>query len=119
MGFIEILYAILNLNFGFITDLVMQNLLWVAIFYAAGHIFSDGKAAITRGIVLFALVATTLDVFHITGFSIYTASGLALLYFLRMPVLIYFEKTKGLSQYFALAWIATWFIAVTIVAFGM
>ncbi len=119
MGFIEILYAVVNLDAGFIIDLVMQNLLWIAIFYAAGYIFSEGKAPLTRGIVLFALVATTLDIFHITGFSIYTASGLALLYFLRMPVLIYFEKTKGLSQYFALVWIATWFIAVTIVAFWM
>ncbi len=119
MGFVEILYAILNLNFGFITDLVMDNLLWVAIFLAAGWYFSDGKSPLTRAIVLFALVATSMDIFKITGFSIYTATGLAILYFLRMPVLIFFEKTKGLSQYFTLAWLATWFIAITIVAVGM
>ncbi len=119
MGFVEILVAIAALDVGFLTDLVMQNLLWVAIFYMAGHLYSNGKAPLIRGLVFFGLIATTLDVFKITGFSIYTATGLATLYFLRMPVFIYFEKTKGLSQYFTLAWIATWFIAVAIVAFGM
>lgn len=119
MGFIEILYAIVNLNVGFLVDLVRDNLLWVAIFYAAGWYYSEGKAPLIRGIVFFALVATTLDIFKLTHFSIYTAIGLATLYFLRMPVFIYFEKTKGLSQYFTLAWILTWFVAVTVVAFGM
>ena len=65
------------------------------------------------------LVATSIDIFILTGFSIYTAGGLALLYFTRVPVLLYLEKSKGLSQYFTLAWLSTWFIAITVVALGM
>ncbi len=119
MGAFEYLWAAFNLDFGFLIDVVMANLLWVFLFIAAGYFFSEGKAPLKRALILLFLVITSIDIFHLIHFSIYTATGLAILYFLRVPVLIFVEKTKGLSKYFALAWLATWFIAITIVAFGM
>jgi len=119
MGGFEYLWAIFNLDFGYLFSVAIANLHWIFLFYAAGYFFSNGSAPLKRGLINFLLVATSIDIFLLTNFSIYTAGGLALLYFLRMPVLIYIEKSKGLSKYFTLAWLSTWFIAITIVALGM
>ncbi|VVB98903.1 Uncharacterised protein [uncultured archaeon] len=120
MALIAYLHALFALDLGFLADVVMQNLLWIFMFYAAGWFFSDGKEPLKRGFILWILVSTTQDIFQLVfPFTVYTATGLALLYFLRMPVLIYFEKTPGLSKFLTQAWLGTWFVAIIIIAAGM
>ena len=116
MVFIEILVAASNLDVGFFIDLVMNNLVWVAMFYSVGYFFSDGKAPISRGIIFFLLIVSWVDIFHLAQFTIYTASGIALVYFLRVPLLTLLE-VSGYSKYLPIAWILSWYVAITIYVF--
>lgn len=118
MPFIELIYNIANLNFEWLIGLATGNLFWIFVFYAAGNFFSGGKSPLKRGAVMFILVWTSMDLFRLTGFTIFTAAGLSLMYFMRMPVLLFLEKSTGLGKFIPLAWTATFYIAITWVAFG-
>src|SRR3989344_6452430 len=112
MVFMEVLQAVYTLNPGIIIGLVMNNLFWFFPFLAAGHIFTDGKAALRNGIIYSLLVTTSIDLFKLTGFSIYTAFGLGLLYMLRVPLLLYLEKTGNLSRFTPMAWTLSFFFVI-------
>lgn len=116
MPFIEILQALVSLDFGFFVDIVMGNLFWIFGFYAAGYIFSGGKSPLISATIYAAMVLVSVDIFILTGFSIYTAFALGLLYMLRVPLLLFLEKSKGGSKYLALAWILSWYFVLGLVA---
>ncbi len=118
MPFMELLSNALSLNTGWFADLAADNIEWAFIFYAAGHYFTDGKMPLFRGLVFFALVWTSMDIFRLTGFSVFTAAGIAMLYFLRMPVLLFLEKSGGLAKYIPLGWAVTFYVVIIALAFG-
>ncbi|HLC93104.1 MAG TPA: hypothetical protein VJH23_05350 [archaeon] len=118
MPFVELLQNAMTLNPQFFIDLVMNNLLWVFMLFAAGYFFSGGKKPLARGLVFYLMVMTSMDIFKLMGFSIFTATGIALLYFLRMPVLLLLEKTRGMGKYMSLAWTLTFYAVIAVVAFG-
>ncbi|GEM_PF-6246353 len=114
----EIVQNALALNPQFFADLIGQNLMWVFIFYAAGHYFTGGKMPLFRGLVFFSLVWASMDIFRLTGFSVFTAAGIAMLYFLRMPVLLFLETSGGLAKYMPLAWGVTFYVVIIALAMG-
>ncbi|HLC79597.1 MAG TPA: hypothetical protein VJG83_04175 [archaeon] len=117
MAFIEILQAGLSLDFKFFVDLLVNNIFWVFAFYAAGYYFSNGKSPLANSIIYASMVLVSIDMFNVVGFSIYTALGLGILYMIRVPLLLFLEKTKGGAQYLSLAWLLTWYLTIAIVAF--
>jgi len=118
MPFIELLQNAMSLNLGFFVELAMNNLLWVFMLFAAGYCFSEGKKPAARAIVFYLMVMTSMDIFRLMGFSIFTAAGISLLYFLRMPVLLFLEKSRGMAKYISLAWTLTFYTVIAVVAFG-
>ncbi len=117
MAFIEILQALVSLNFALIVDVIMNNLFWVFGFFAAGYFFSNGKTPTISGIIYASMVLVSIDVFNLQHFTIYTAFGLGVLYLLRVPLLLFLEKTKGGAQYLTLAWLLSWYVVFALVAF--
>lgn len=117
MAFIEILQAIVALDIGFLVSTIMNNLFWVFAFIAAGYYFSNGKTPLQNSIIYASMVLVSMDVFHLIKFSIYTGLGLGILYLIRVPVLLFLEKSKGGTKYLAIAWLITWYLVIAIVAF--
>ena len=118
MPFVELLQNLISLNAQFFIDLAMNNLLWVFMFYAIGYFFSGGKMPLGRALVFYLMVMTSMDIFKLVGFSIFTTAGIAMLYFIRTPVLLFLEKTRGLSRHMALAWTMTFYFVIIVMAFG-
>ncbi|MBI4210883.1 MAG: hypothetical protein HY544_05270 [Candidatus Diapherotrites archaeon] len=117
MGFLEILNAMVNLDVVFLVGVIMNNLSWVFFFLTAGYIFTDGKHAIRNGVIFSLLVLTSQDIFKLTGFGIYTAFGLGLLYMLRVPMLLFLQNTRDWGKHIPLAWVLSFWFVVAVVAF--
>ena len=118
MSFIELLSFAMALDFAFFIDLIMNNLFWVFGFFAAGYIFSNGKTASISGFLFAGMILVSLDIFNLINFSIYTASGLMILYLVRVTVILLLENTEGGSKHIPLAWLLSFFFVIGIVAMG-
>ncbi len=117
MTFTEIAANALGLNAMFFEDLFMGNLHWAFIFYAVGNLFTGGKAPLLRGIMFYLIVVTSMNMFMVTGFTIFTVAGIGLLYFLRVPALLFLENTADMAKHIPLAWVLTFYIVIAASAF--
>ena len=99
MVFFEAVHALLSLDFGFFIDVVMNNLLWVAIFAAMIHFFFDGKRLVywftLWGIDLWAIISWE----QFTGMAFSGASFLMVYYISKLAVLSIAENTPSLKKY--------------------
>ncbi|PIN84938.1 MAG: hypothetical protein COV47_04770 [Candidatus Diapherotrites archaeon CG11_big_fil_rev_8_21_14_0_20_37_9] len=61
----------------------------------------------------------SVDMFHLIGFSLYTAFGLMTLYLVRLGVLTFLENTKGGAKLIPLFWVLSFFFVIAIVILGV
>ncbi|MCR4368443.1 MAG: hypothetical protein NUV67_00890, partial [archaeon] len=103
----------------FFIDIVMNNLLWVFVFYALIHYFLDGKRTIYFFLTLVVLIWAFIDFDSLTGLT-WKAAGFLLIYYMsKLAVLAWAENSPRLRnkllivsevQFLALLLIYTFFI---------
>ena len=119
MSFLEMVQAFIFLDFGFLIDVIMDNLFWVFGFIAAGYFFSDKKSFVLFGAIYSFIILLTMDLFTFIGFTIYTATGLFFLYIARLVVLLFLETTKGGQSLIPLFYVLVFFFTFAIAALGV
>ena len=99
---IESLYHLASLDFGWFISLAMENLLWVAIFFAAANLLDESKG-IVGSVVLFIFFVFDLfaefDFSRATGWAFTGAEFLLLVYLTRTIVSIWCETTPSLQKH--------------------
>ena len=111
--------AFIFLDFGFLIDVLMNNLFWVFAFIAAGYFFSDKKSFILFGAIFSLVILFSFDIFIFLGFGIYTGVGLMFLYLARMAVLLFLENTKGGQDLIPLMYVLVFYFTLAVVALGL
>ena len=111
--------AFIFLDFGFLIDVIMNNLFWFFGFIAAGYFFSYKRSLVLFGAIYAFLIMFTMDLFIFIGFGIYTATGLFFLYIARLVVLLFLENTKGGQHLIPIAYVLVFFFTFAIAALGV
>jgi hypothetical protein len=92
---LEFLRHLIELDFGWIVQFILNNLLWLFLFAALSHFLFEGKKFI-RGIIVFSVVVWTwLDFTAFIGWEIYVAGYLCLYYVLDLVFLKLTETHTG------------------------
>ena len=117
MVFFETIAAIMEFDIPFLIDLIMNNLFWVFGFFAAGSVFSNHKNGLAVGLFFAVLIMASTAFFTLIEFTIYTASGLLILYLVRVSLLLFLENIKGGSKFIPLGWVLSFFFVIALVAF--
>ena len=99
MVFFEAVHALLSLDIGFFVDVVMNNLLWVFVFYVLIHIFFDGKKVLYWFLLFCVLMWAAFDWETLTGFSFTGASFLLIYYATKLSGFVLTETTPSLRKY--------------------
>ncbi len=110
MVFFESVNALLNLNPQYIIDIIMGNLVWVAMFYAIICLLYDDKRTVYYFLLLGIYLWAFLDFVGITGLG-WALIGGALWIVLRIIIFEAAESTPLLKKYLFQVW--------TIVSFGL
>ena len=92
--FAEALNALLSLDLGWFIGITMHNLFWVFGFFVAAHIFKEGKNVLGYFLVITASVWMFFDFSNVTGWVVFGAFFLFVLYAGRMAVLMFIEDTE-------------------------
>lgn len=99
MVFFEALQALLNIDIQFFIDITLNNLVWVAIFYALIHYFFDGKKVWYWFLFWSVLLWAILDWEKLTGYVFTGAAFLLLYYITKISLLALAENSPGLRKY--------------------
>ncbi len=96
--FFSFIQHLLALDIGWFIALIMNNLLWLFIFYAVMHIFMDGKKAV-YGFVVFCLTLWAWQDFeNVSNVIIFGASFLSIWYVTKLALLTFVESVPALSK---------------------
>lgn len=99
---IQAIAHLFSLDFGWFIGLAMDNLLWVAIFYATANILGEGKSFLgTIWLFLFFVydLFTELSFAQASGWVLLGSGFLALLYTSRTAISIWIESTPSLKRH--------------------
>ncbi len=114
---LEAISHALSLDFGWFIGLAMDNLLWVAIFYATANILDESKSFLgTIWLFLFFVydLFTELSFAQASGWVLLGAGFLALLYTSRTALSIWIESTPSLKRHMlkilSLHWLGVYII---------
>ena len=118
MAFVEFLYALYALDFGFLLQAFQNNIFWIFGLIAAGYYFSDRKSLFFMGFTYLVLIIFTMDIFTIVHFTVYTATGLFFLYLARLSVLILLENTKTAKHLIPLGYVMAFFVTLFVDSLG-
>ncbi|VVB98901.1 Uncharacterised protein [uncultured archaeon] len=117
MVFFEAVQALLNIDFQFFIDIVMNNLLWFFIFYALMHLFFDGKKVLYWFVLFCVLMWVAFDWEKLTGFAFTGASFLLVYYAAKLTGFILTETTPSLRKYGVLVSSLSFYVLVVLWAF--
>lgn len=96
--FLNFIQHLLSLDIGWFAALIMNNLLWLFIFYAVMHIFLGGKNVL-YGFVVFCLALWAWQDFqNASGVIIFGASFLSIWYITKLALLAIVETVPALSK---------------------
>lgn len=112
MGFWEVALHLLALDLPWLISLITGNLFWLFTLLAAVYMIQKGKHVLWAFILVVAIILFSADLAPYYGLAIYTASGLMLLYLLRLAVLSFTEHNARLKKYFKLAWFLTFWVVI-------
>ncbi|HLC92589.1 MAG TPA: hypothetical protein VJH23_02685 [archaeon] len=119
MVFWQAIHAIAGLDIGFFIDLVLNNILFVFLFYVMIHIFFGGKKTLYFFVLWGFLLWAIIDWQDITGIAFSGASFLLLYYASKLALLGFVESVPSLRKYivvvssvsaYFLMWFYTFFI---------
>ena len=107
----ELVHSLAMLDPSIAIGLVINNLHWAFIFLFTGYCFTGGKKALQVGLIAWFIAMATMEIFNrAIGFSVYTATGLMLLYLGRLFVLrtlIAFKRERDVPLVYVLLFYAT------------
>ncbi|MCR4336173.1 MAG: hypothetical protein NUV57_06615 [archaeon] len=117
MLFIEFFLHLLTFDFGWIVQLVLNNLLWVFGLSALAYLIF-GEKKFFAGFILLVFDIWLFDVFGvISGVSIFSATTLSLYYITKIAVLAFAENSTALKDKFVVISTLQGIIAIFVAQF--
>jgi len=94
----EILTHVLRLDFGWIIDTAIQNLLMILMLLAVFYIFLEGKNFLYASLIIFITLFAFLDFESVLGIEIFVGKFLLIYYVTKLAVLAIAESNEFLKK---------------------
>ncbi|MDO8427700.1 MAG: hypothetical protein Q7S92_00635 [Candidatus Diapherotrites archaeon] len=115
----EALYAVLTLDLSWWFSIIINNLPWLFVFFAAAYIFYDGKQTLRAMVFTVMYIWATTSFFPSLGIMYLIPSWFAFVYVSRVAGLTFALSVPRLKNRLPLIYVVLFYASIALVALGI